>query len=63
MVKKLSANTGNTRDMGSIPWSGGSLGAGNGNSLLYFYLENSTDRGAWQATVHGAGMNRTQLRG
>jgi len=53
VVKKVSANTGNTGDMGSIPWSGGSLGAGNGNSLLYFYLENSTDRGAWQATIQG----------
>ena len=26
---------------------------GNGNSLQYTYLENSMDRGAWQATVHG----------
>ena len=46
VVNKLPANAGNTRDMGSIPQSGRSLGAGNGNSLLYFYLENSTDRGA-----------------
>ena len=28
-------------------------GEGNGNPLQYFYLENSTDSGAWQATVHG----------
>ena len=28
-------------------------GEGNGNPLQYSCLENSTDRGAWQATVHG----------
>ena len=27
----------------------------------YSCLENSTDRGAWQAIVHGATKNRTQL--
>ena len=31
---------------------GRSLGEGNGNSLQYSCLENSVDRGAWQATVH-----------
>ena len=29
------------------------LGEGNGNPLQYSYLENSMDRGAWWATVHG----------
>ena len=29
-----------------------SPGEGNGNPLQYSYLENSMDRGAWQATVH-----------
>ena len=38
---------------GSIPGSGRSLGEGNGNPLQYSCLENSMDRGAWQATVHG----------
>ena len=28
-------------------------GEGNGNPLQYSCLENPTDRGAWQATVHG----------
>jgi len=28
-------------------------GGGNGSPLQYSYLENSTDRGAWWATVHG----------
>ena len=28
-------------------------GVGTGNVLQYSYLENSMDRGAWWATVHG----------
>ena len=28
-------------------------GEGNGNSLQYSCLENSMDRGAWWATIHG----------
>ena len=32
---------------------GRSPGAGNGSPLQYSCLENSMDRGAWQATVHG----------
>ena len=39
---------------GSIPGSGRSPGEGNDYPLQYSCLENSTDRGAWQATVHGA---------
>ena len=40
-------------DPGSIPGLGRSPGEGNGNPLQYPYLENSMDRGAWWATVHG----------
>ena len=40
-------------DPGSIPGSGRSPGEGNGNPLQYSRLENPTDRGAWQASVHG----------
>ena len=40
-------------DPGSIPRSGRSPGEGNGNPLQYSCLENSMDRGAWLATVHG----------
>ena len=43
----------NEGDLGSIPGSGRSPAEGNGNPLWYSCLENSTDRGAWQATVHG----------
>ena len=40
----------NAEDLGSIPGSGRSPGEGNGNPLQYSCLENSMDRGAWQAT-------------
>ena len=40
-------------DLGLIPGLGRSPGGGNGNPLLYSYLENPMDRGAWQAAVNG----------
>ena len=48
-------------DSGSIPGLGKSPGEGNDNSLQYSCLENSTDRGAWQTTVHGVAKNWTRL--
>ena len=54
MVKNLPANARGIRDMGSIPGSGRFPGEGNGNLLKYSFLENSTDRGTWQATVYWA---------
>ena len=59
--KNVPASAGNTGDAGSMPWLGGSLGVGNGNPLQYSCLENSMDRGAWWATVHGATNSQTQL--
>ena len=41
-------------DPGLIPGLGQSPGEGNGNSLQYSCLEKPMNRGAWQATVHGA---------
>ena len=38
-----------------------SPGEGNGNPLHYSCLENSMDRGAWQATVHGVAKSQIQL--
>ena len=38
---------------GSIPGSGRSPGEGNDNSSQYSCGQNSMDRGAWEATVHG----------
>ena len=61
VVKNLSANAGGTREVGSAPGSGRCTGVGNGNSLQYSCLENSMDRGAWQATVHGVTKSQTPL--
>ena len=38
------------------------LGEGNGNPLQDSCLENSVDRGAWWAAVHGVAQNRTWLK-
>ena len=51
----------NAGDQCSIPGSGRSPGVGNGNPLQYSHLENSMDRGAWWATVHGVAKSWTQL--
>ena len=53
MVKNSPAGAEDARDAGSIPESERSPGGGNDNLLHCFCLENSMDRGAWQATVHG----------
>ena len=45
-------------DPGLIPGSGRSPEGGNGNLLQYSCMENSMDRGAWQATVHVVTKNR-----
>ena len=42
----------NAGDLDLISGSGRSPGEGNGYPLQYSCLENSMDRGAWQATVH-----------
>jgi len=52
----------NAGDLGSMPGSGSSPGEGSGNSLQYSCLENSIDRGAWWATVHGVAKSQTGLR-
>ena len=39
--------------MGSIPGLGRSPREGNGHLFQYSCLENSMERGAWRATVHG----------
>ena len=57
----IPANPGDTRDMGSIPGSRRSPGIGNGNSLLYSYLENSMDTGAWQTIDHEVTKSQTKL--
>ena len=55
VVKNLTANERDIRDMGSIP------GEENGNPLQYACLGNLVGTRAWQATVYGVSKNRTQL--
>ena len=49
------------REPGLVPVSGRSPGEGNGNPVQYSCLENSMDRGAWWATVHGIAKSHTRL--
>ena len=49
----------NGRDPGLIPGLGKSDGEGNGYPLQYSCLENSMDRGAWRAIVHGVSKSQT----
>ena len=53
VVKNPPANTGDARDVDSIPGLGRSPGEGNGNPLQNSCLGNPMDKGAWWATVHG----------
>ena len=60
-VVQMVKNVCNVGDLGLIPGLGRSPGEGNGYPLQYPGLENSMDRGACQATVHGAEKSWTQL--
>ena len=51
----------NVGDTGLIPGLGKYPGERNGKLLQYSCLENSMDRGAWQARVHGVAKSRTRL--
>ena len=51
----------NAGGLGLISGSGRSPGEQNGNPLQYSCLENSTDRGAWWATVHRVARSQTWL--
>ena len=61
LVKNSPANVGDTRDMSLIPGSERSPGEGNDNALQYPCLENSMDRGAWRAILHGVARVRDDL--
>ena len=58
-VKNMPGNVG---DSGSITGSGRSPAEGNGSPLQYSCLENSMDRQARRATVHGVTKSQTQLK-
>ena len=47
VVRNPAAKAGDTKDAGLIPKSEIFSVKGNGNSLQYYCLENSVDRGAW----------------
>ena len=53
MVKNPPVNAGDARDTGSIHGSRRSPAKGKSNLLQYSCLENSIDREAWCATIHG----------
>ena len=57
MVNKESAC--NAGDTGLIPGVEISCGEGNGYPLQYSCLENSMDRGAWQATYSSQGYKKS----
>ena len=61
VVKNSSVNARDIRDKRSIPGLGRSPGGGQDNPLQYSCLENSMDRGAWRATVHGITSVRRAL--
>ena len=61
-VRNLPASAGDTRESGSIPGSGRSLGGGHSNPLKYSCLENPMDRGACWVTVQGVAKSWTQLK-
>ena len=48
------------KDIFLFIWNGNHI-KGNGNPLQYLCLENSIDRGAWKATVHGVTKSWTRL--
>ena len=52
MVKNKAANAGDRRDTGSVSGLGRSPGGGRENLHQCSCLENSVDRGDWQAPVH-----------
>ena len=56
--KEFACNAG---ELDSIPGPRRFLGEGKGNPVQYSCLENSMDRGAWRATVHGVTKSRQSL--
>ena len=52
----------NVGDPGLIPGLGRSPGKRNGNPLQHSCLENSINRGTWQAIIHGVAKSQTRLR-
>ena len=62
VVKNSPVSAGDIKDAGSTLGLGRSPGRGHGNPLQYYCLENPTDRGAWQATVHRVAKSQTRVK-
>ena len=62
MLQGFPGGSDDAGDQGSVPGLGRSLGEWNGYPLQYSCLENSTDRGAWRATVQGVKESDTTKR-
>ena len=58
--KEFTCNPEATRDTGSVPGLGRSLGGGHDNPLQYSCLENPMDIRAWWATVHRVAKSWTR---
>ena len=61
VVKNPPASAGEAGDVASIPGSGRSPGAENGNPPQYSCWENPMDRRPWWATIHGVEKSWTHL--
>ena len=61
MVKNPPANAGALRDEGLIPGLRIYPGRGHGNPHQYSCLENTMDREAWWAIVHGVTKCQTKM--
>ena len=59
VVKNLSTDARDIRDVGSIPGLGRSPAGENGIPLQYSCLENPMDREAWRATVRVVAQSQT----
>ena len=59
VVKNTPSNAKDAEDTGSVSGLGRSPEEGNGNPLQYPFLENSMDREAWWAIVHGVTKSLT----
>ena len=62
VVNNPPANARDIRDASLFPVLERSPGGGHGNPLLYSGLQNPTDKGAWQSTVHRVTKSWTQLK-
>ena len=61
VVRNSPANAGDAKSVGSIPGLVRYPGVGNSNPLQYSFLENSTDRRAWQLGYNPQGCKQSDI--